>query len=62
MKKQRSIQQINGSDCGVFTILNALALMRGEEITKILPSDGMLDARERIAVSLLARAPTTEFD
>ncbi|KAF1919821.1 hypothetical protein BDU57DRAFT_153876 [Ampelomyces quisqualis] len=62
LEMQRSIQQINGSDCGIFTILNALALMRGEELTKVLPSDGMLDARERIAVSLLARAPTTEFD
>jgi hypothetical protein len=61
-KNQRSVQQINNKDCGVFTVLNALALVRGEDLTKVLASNGMFDARERIAISLLAGAPTTEFD
>jgi hypothetical protein len=61
-EKQRSTRQVNGSDCGVFAILNALALLRGEEYTKVLACDGMPDARERIAVTLLAGAPTTEFN
>ncbi|KAH7395223.1 hypothetical protein DE146DRAFT_697334 [Phaeosphaeria sp. MPI-PUGE-AT-0046c] len=61
LKEQRSTQQENGSDCGVFTILNALALMQEEEAIAVHASDGMLDARERIAATLLAGAPTTEF-
>lgn len=59
--KQRSTRQINGSDCGVFAILNALALLRGEEYVKIIACDGMLDARERIAATLMAGVPTAEF-
>jgi hypothetical protein len=62
LKKQRSIRQRNSSDCGVFTILNALALLRGEEFSSVVPSDGMNDARERIAITLMAGGPTTEFD
>jgi hypothetical protein len=62
LSKQRSTPQVNGSDCGVFAILNALALLRGEEFTKVLACDGMLDARERIATTLMAGMPTTEFD
>jgi hypothetical protein len=62
LSKQRSTPQVNGSDCGVFAVLNALALLRGEEFTKVLACDGMLDARERIATTLIAGAPTTEFD
>lgn len=61
LQKQRSTRQVNGSDCGVFTILNALALMQEKELTEVLACDGMLDARERIAVTLLAGAPTAEF-
>ncbi|KAH5180678.1 hypothetical protein HBH68_179490 [Parastagonospora nodorum] len=60
--KQRSTRQINGSDCGVFAILNALALLRGEEYVKIIACDGMLDARERIATTLMAGVPTAEFN
>jgi len=59
--KQRSTRQINGSDCGVFALLNALALLRGEEYVKIIACDGMLDARERIAATLMAGVPTAEF-
>jgi hypothetical protein len=62
LEKQRSTRQVNGSDCGVFTVLNALALMRGEEYTKVLACDGMPDARERIATTLMAGVPTTELD
>jgi hypothetical protein len=62
LEKQRSTRQVNGSDCGVFTVLNALALIRGEDSTKVLACDGMRDARERIATSLMAGVPTTELD
>jgi hypothetical protein len=61
-QKQRSARQLNGSDCGVFTILNALALLRGEEFDKVLACDGMSDARERIAISLMKGATTTELE
>ncbi|CBX93771.1 hypothetical protein LEMA_P034450.1 [Plenodomus lingam JN3] len=62
VEKQRSSRQMNGSDCGVFTLLNALALLRGEEADKVIACDGMLDARERIATTLMAGVPTTEME
>ncbi|KAH7089005.1 hypothetical protein FB567DRAFT_522791 [Paraphoma chrysanthemicola] len=62
IKKQRSVQQINDKDCGVFTILNALTLIRDDDYSRVLPNDGMLEARERIAVTLLKGSVTTEFD
>jgi hypothetical protein len=62
LKKQRSSQQLNGSDCGVFTVLNSLALLRGEETNRVLACDGMLEARKRIAVTLMNGAPTTELE
>jgi hypothetical protein len=58
---QLSTQQMNGSDCGVFTVLNALALLRGDESERVLADNGMNDARQRIAATLLAGRPTTEF-
>jgi hypothetical protein len=62
LHKQRSTRQLNSSDCGVFTVLNALALLRGEEFTKVLACDGMHEARERIATTLMTGVPTTELD
>jgi hypothetical protein len=62
LRKQRSSQQLNGSDCGVFTLLNSLVLLRGEETNRVLACDGMIDARERIATTLMAGQPTTEMD
>lgn len=62
VEKQRSSQQLNGSDCGVFTVLNALVLLRGEEAERVIACDGMADARERIATTLIAGHPTTEMD
>jgi hypothetical protein len=62
LEKQRSVRQVNGSDCGVFTVLNALAIIRGQEYTKVLACNGMPDARERIATTLMAGVPTTELD
>ncbi|KAH7068906.1 hypothetical protein BKA63DRAFT_494359 [Paraphoma chrysanthemicola] len=62
VEKQRSAQQINDRDCGVFTILNSLTTIRDEDYKRVLPNDGMLDARERIAVTLLKGSVTTEFD
>ncbi|KAI4945019.1 hypothetical protein J4E91_008364 [Alternaria rosae] len=59
---QRSEQQKNGSDCGVFTLLNALTLIRGDAPTRVLSTDGMDDARKRIAATLLAGHPTTELE
>ena len=58
---QRSSRQLNGSDCGVFTLLNALVVIREEEAQRVVASCGMLDARERIAITLMARQPTTEW-
>ncbi|KAF1839393.1 hypothetical protein BDW02DRAFT_514468 [Decorospora gaudefroyi] len=60
--RQRSTQQLNGSDCGVFTVLNALMLLRGDDEKLVLATNGMHDARQRIAVTLLAGRPTTEMD
>ncbi|KAH9881928.1 hypothetical protein J1614_001099 [Plenodomus biglobosus] len=62
VEAQRSSRQLNGSDCGVFTVLNALALLRGEEVGKVIACDGMIDARERIATTLMAGIPTTEME
>lgn len=58
----RSTQQVNGSDCGVFTLLNALALLRGEDSNRVIACDGMIDARERIAITLMQQKPTTEME
>ncbi|EOA86994.1 hypothetical protein ACJQWK_08709 [Exserohilum turcicum] len=60
-RPQRSSQQLNGSDCGVFTLLNALALLRGDDTKLVLATNGMDDARQRIAATLLAGHPTTEL-
>jgi hypothetical protein len=62
VKKQRSSKQLNGSDCGVFTLLNALVLLRGDDTKKVISSHGMSEARERIAITLMAGRPTTEMD
>ncbi|KAF2829159.1 hypothetical protein CC86DRAFT_453845 [Ophiobolus disseminans] len=62
IRQQRSTQQINGRDCGVFTALNALALLRGMDLTTVLSCDGMMDARKRMAATIMKQAPTTEFD
>ncbi|KAF1846752.1 cysteine proteinase [Cucurbitaria berberidis CBS 394.84] len=59
---QRSSQQLNSSDCGVFTLLNALTVLRGEEAQRVVACCGMTDARERIATTLLAGHPTTELE
>jgi hypothetical protein len=60
--KQKSMRQDNASDCGIFTLLNALVLLRGEEHGRVVVSDGMQAARRRIAITLMARKPTTEMD
>lgn len=51
---QRSVRQVNGSDCGVFVVLNALVVLRGEETKKVLACDGMLQARERVALTMVS--------
>ncbi|OAL54281.1 hypothetical protein IQ07DRAFT_628130 [Pyrenochaeta sp. DS3sAY3a] len=61
LEKQRSTQQINGRDCGVFTVLNALILLRGEDPKRVIADDGMNCARERIAATLMAGKPTDEM-
>jgi hypothetical protein len=58
---QASVRQLNGSDCGVFACMNALTLLRGEESKRVVSVEGMMDARKRIAVSLLKEAVTAEF-
>ncbi|OAG10229.1 cysteine proteinase, partial [Paraphaeosphaeria sporulosa] len=50
---QRSKAQANASDCGIFTLLNALVLLRGEEHNRVLVTNGMDDARLRVAATLL---------
>jgi hypothetical protein len=54
-RNRPSAQQKNGSDCGVFTCLNALALLRQIDVCflKDFAEDGMEAARERMAVTLL---------
>ncbi|KAG9194560.1 hypothetical protein G6011_04595 [Alternaria panax] len=59
---QRSGQQVNGSDCGVFTLMNALTLIRGDGPDRVPITNGMDDARRRIAATLLAGQPTTELE
>ncbi|KAL1597772.1 hypothetical protein SLS60_008259 [Paraconiothyrium brasiliense] len=61
-KEQKSEGQVNASDCGIFTLLNALVLLRGEEHTRVKVTNGMDDARLRVAATLLAKTPTTEMD
>ncbi|CAI6275196.1 unnamed protein product [Periconia digitata] len=60
--EQESVRQENASDCGVFTLLNALVLVRGEEHKRVISDDGMMDARHRIAVTILAGVTTGELD
>lgn len=48
-----SKKQVNGSDCGVFTCLNALALVRDTVPGRVDVDDGMRAARYHIAVALL---------
>ena len=62
VEKQRSSKQLNGSDCGVFTLLNALVLLRGDDTKKVISSHGMSEARERIAMTLMAGRPTKEME
>lgn len=60
--EQRSEEQANASDCGIFTLLNALVLLRGEEHNRVSVTNGMDDARLRVAATLLAKTATTEMD
>jgi hypothetical protein len=50
---QKSMLQQNVSDCGIFTVLNALTLLRNEDCTRVVSVKGMEDARRRVAVTLL---------
>ncbi len=59
--EQKSSRQKNGSDCGVFTVLNALVLLRNDDHKRVLSTTGMEEARKRIAITLLAEKPTTEM-
>ena len=53
VEQQRSSRQLNGSDCGVFVLLNALALLRGDDTKKVIACNGMLEARERMAITII---------
>jgi hypothetical protein len=61
VQAQRSRQQLNGRDCGVFTCGNAVALIRNEDPNILEVDDGMNNARRRIAVSLISRKLTGEL-
>lgn len=51
---QRSGRQLNGSDCGVFTCLNALAIIKNADPGTHRVEMGMREGRQHIAVSVLA--------
>ncbi|KAF2121348.1 hypothetical protein BDV96DRAFT_209871 [Lophiotrema nucula] len=57
---QRSQQQLNASDCGVFTLLNGLALLSDSQFTEVLVKNGMEAARLRIASTLIKGKVTGE--
>ncbi|OCL07635.1 cysteine proteinase [Glonium stellatum] len=59
---KRSAKQDNGSDCGAFTSLNALALIRGMEPGEVVTHTNMKDARRQIAATLLQGGAHGEFD
>ncbi|KAF1927854.1 cysteine proteinase [Didymella exigua CBS 183.55] len=50
---QRSARQLNGSDCGVFVLLNALVSLLGVEFKKVVACNGMHEARERLAMTII---------
>lgn len=50
---QRSSRQLNGSDCGVFVLLNALVVLLGQETSKVMACNGMQEARERLAMTII---------
>lgn len=62
VSEQRSSRQKNSSDCGIFTVLNALVLLRGEEHNRVVSTWGMEDARFRVAATLMAGQSTSELD
>jgi hypothetical protein len=53
LETQRSSRQLNGSDCGVFVLLNALVTALGHEMHKVIACNGMQAARERIAMTII---------
>ncbi|XPS76977.1 hypothetical protein M3J09_009019 [Ascochyta lentis] len=57
VEQQRSSRQLNGSDCGVFVLLNALVLIRGDDTKKVIACNGMLEARERMAITIITGRP-----
>lgn len=59
---KRSAKQDNGSDCGAFTSLNALALIQGMEPGEVVTHTNMKDARRQIAATLLQGGAHGEFD
>lgn len=58
----RSDHQANGSDCGVFTIMNAFAVLRGFRPDEAVKADDMDLARWQIAATLLHGGCIGEFD
>ncbi|KAH6614008.1 hypothetical protein C7974DRAFT_321180, partial [Boeremia exigua] len=50
---QRSARQLNGSDCGVFALLNAVAVVRGAGAEGVVAYNGMEEARERLAMTII---------
>ena len=42
--------------------MNALVLIRGDAPDRVVATNGMDDARKRIAATLLAGQPTTELE
>lgn len=53
LETQRSSRQLNGSDCGVFVLMNALVVVLGHEMNKVVACNGMQEARERIALTII---------
>jgi hypothetical protein len=62
LNQYASTKQKNGRDCGVFTCLNALTLLRNESFDRVISDNGMEAARKRIAVTLLGKQQTGELN
>ncbi|OCK83674.1 cysteine proteinase, partial [Lepidopterella palustris CBS 459.81] len=57
----RSSRQNNSNDCGVFTLFNAFALLRGRNPGEAVQAEDMPDARRQIAATLLQGDASGEF-
>jgi hypothetical protein len=55
-------QQINQSDCGVFTCINALATFYSDSTPEIVPTGHMIDARDFMRYILINRGFNNDYE